>query len=208
MKPFVISPRSQPGGPAALTASPWPETHPYAPTVTVDAAWVPEELILRFDVREKSVRALETDPWGVFNDSCVEFFFSLQGEEDYFNLEANPVGRFLFARGPDRHRRTDLTDAATGRIVVEGSQVGAEPFAERWDLPAWDITLHLPAAAVPGLSAWGPGLEGMTANFYKCGDGLSEPHYLAWRAPETPEPDYHRPEYFAPVIFLPAGDGG
>lgn len=36
----------------------------------------------------------------------------------------------------------------------------------------------------------------MKANFYKCGDGLTVPHYLSWSPIVTEKPDFHRPEFF------------
>ena len=47
-------------------------------------------------------------------------------------------------------------------------------------------------------------LKGKTfrANFYKCGDMLSVPHYVTWNPVGTPKPDYHRPEYFGELKFV------
>ena len=39
------------------------------------------------------------------------------------------------------------------------------------------------------------------ANFYKCGDLTVNKHYLAWQPVGTERPDYHRPEYFGPMVF-------
>ena len=46
-------------------------------------------------------------------------------------------------------------------------------------------------------------LKGKTirANFYKCGDKLTVPHYLTWSTVGTPKPDFHRPEFFGMVRF-------
>jgi hypothetical protein len=206
MSQFVIPERTGDavGGDSAglrLAATPWPETHPYAPSVLVQADWTAESLRLRYAVREQTVRAIETDPWLVHLDSCVELFFRLPGEEAYYNFESNPCGCFLLALGPGRHNREDLTAAATGAIEISGSHVGQPPFAERDDVGIWDLTVELPTRSVRGLDAWGPRLVGLTANVYKCGDALSQPHYLAWRAPRSERPDYHRPESFGAVTF-------
>jgi hypothetical protein len=40
-----------------------------------------------------------------------------------------------------------------------------------------------------------------TANFYKCGDGTPEPHFVTWNPVGTENPDYHRPEFFGKVLF-------
>ena len=41
----------------------------------------------------------------------------------------------------------------------------------------------------------------MMANFYKCADLTSTPHFLSWAPIDTPEPDFHRPEFFAPITL-------
>jgi hypothetical protein len=43
-----------------------------------------------------------------------------------------------------------------------------------------------------------PSLSGLRAkaNFYKCGDGLTVPHFVTWAPISTEKPDYHRPEFF------------
>ena len=41
----------------------------------------------------------------------------------------------------------------------------------------------------------------LKANFYKCGDKLSVPHYLSWNPVTTEKPDFHRPEYFGLLEF-------
>ena len=39
------------------------------------------------------------------------------------------------------------------------------------------------------------------ANFYKCADGSSHPHWLTWSKVDQPDPDFHRPEYFGRLVF-------
>jgi hypothetical protein len=39
------------------------------------------------------------------------------------------------------------------------------------------------------------------ANFYKCGDKTSHPHWLTWSVVDKPEPDFHRPEFFGILEF-------
>jgi hypothetical protein len=40
------------------------------------------------------------------------------------------------------------------------------------------------------------------ANFYKCGDKLTVPHYLSWNPVGAEKPDFHRPEYFGLLKFV------
>ena len=36
----------------------------------------------------------------------------------------------------------------------------------------------------------------LRANFYKCGDLLSKPHFLSWQPITLPKPDFHQPSFF------------
>jgi len=47
-------------------------------------------------------------------------------------------------------------------------------------------------------------LKGKTfrANFYKCGDMLTVPHYVTWNPVGTENPDYHQPKYFGLLKFV------
>jgi hypothetical protein len=39
------------------------------------------------------------------------------------------------------------------------------------------------------------------ANFYKCGDKTSHPHWLTWAPVEFPKPNFHLPGFFGMLIF-------
>ena len=39
------------------------------------------------------------------------------------------------------------------------------------------------------------------ANFYKCGDRLSKPHFLAYFPIGLPQPDFHCPDFFGDLVF-------
>jgi hypothetical protein len=125
----------------------------FAAPVRTNAAvsWKPDSLNPRFDVDEPQIRALETDPWLVHRDSCAEFFFSLPGELEYFNLEVNAAGRLLYARGKSRENRLDLTETLGRMISIDGSHVGRDPFDIRGT--AWWISIIIPPQAVD-IDAW------------------------------------------------------
>ena len=65
------------------------------------------------------------------------------------------------------------------------------------------LTLTIPAEALAfhRLHSFG-GLHAR-GNFYKCGNMLPRRHYLSWAPVRTPSPDFHRPEFFAPIDFQP-----
>jgi hypothetical protein len=173
----------------------------FAAPVRTNAAvsWKPDSLNLRFDVDEPQIRALETDPWLVHRDSCAEFFFSLPGELEYFNLEVNAAGRLLYARGKSRENRLDLTETLGRMISIDGSHVGRDPFDIRGT--AWWISIIIPPQAVD-IDAWGDDVDTLRANLYKCGDALDSPYYLSWSPMTAKDPDYHRPADFGELVLI------
>ena len=76
---------------------------------------------------------------------------------------------------------------------------GTRPFKELEGLFTWNILVAIPLSLI-GLEYKGAPIA-MRANFYKCASATSLPHYLSWAPISTPDPDFHRPEFFAPVTL-------
>ncbi|MDO4827106.1 MAG: carbohydrate-binding family 9-like protein [Bacteroidia bacterium] len=66
----------------------------------------------------------------------------------------------------------------------------------------WHITFIIPISALykDKFASWDE-LKGARCNFYKCGDGLSKPHYLSWAPVLTEKPNFHSPQFFGEVEF-------
>lgn len=159
------------------------------------------ELFLHFRVEEPTVRAVAVAPnHPVYQDSCVECFLALGNTVGYYNIELNCIGTPLVGFGIDRYRRFRLDPTLLRRIRAE-STLGAAPFGERSTDAPWELTVVVPTSVF----AYHPrgDLSGSVAraNFYKCGDALAEPHYESWSPVRTATPDFHRPEFFAPIRF-------
>ena len=147
-----------------------------------------ERLYVHMKAVEKEIRAVYTAPLSpVFLDSCLEFFFRLEGSGNYFNFEINPNGCLCVQYGPDRRDRINIVrndereyfDIRTGR-----TSEGWEVF---YSIPLGFIRLFHPGYVFTG---------GLTANLYKCGDETPRSHFLAWKPVQTLKPDFHRPEFF------------
>jgi hypothetical protein len=72
---------------------------PHFPDTRVKLAYDEQAIYLMFRVQDRYVRALaQTDQDRVYQDSCVEFFFTPgpDPEQGYFNLEMNCGGTILF----------------------------------------------------------------------------------------------------------------
>ena len=79
------------------------------------------------------------------------------------------------------------------------ASAGNKPFREMEGLFSWELLVAIPFDLV-GLD--GEHLpEAVAANFYKCADGSSLPHYLSWSPIPVEKPDFHRPEYFGELRF-------
>jgi hypothetical protein len=160
-------------------------------------------IYLTFYVQEKQVRAVNTGIHSpVWEDSCVEFFFSLKGDENrYYNFEFNAIGTMLAAYGKDRHHRTPLPEDLLKNLETFPS-LGKEPFGTIDAPTTWTLQVRIPKecfifSPVNDLS----GVDGY-ANFYKCGDKLDAPHYLSWNPVLIEQPDFHTPRFFRHLSFI------
>ena len=178
------------------------KSFPERPEVHFAIAWHPEQIILKYYVREGVIRARFTeDNSPVWQDSCVEFFVMPDPADGiYYNIETNCIGTCLAEKGLSRSPREKLPPSLLTHIKRYPS-LGVAPFEEKSGDFTWDLMLVIPKEVFADHPI--DTFEGKTfrANFYKCGDALSRPHYLSWNPIGTPEPDFHRPEFFGEVKF-------
>lgn len=180
----------------------WPDQFPYCPDVTFRIWHTDTAIHLHFEVDEKTTKAEQIIPGkDVYMDSSVELF--IKPTEDnpyYYNLEWNAAGCLCMHCRTGREHFIEAP-AEVLAMVESNPSLGREAFAEVHTSP-WSLDVKVPVQAffkhdIKSLK----GLK-MTANLYKCGDGLSTPHYISWNKVETPNPDHHRPEFFAPIEFV------
>jgi Carbohydrate-binding family 9 len=175
----------------------------YRPHVEVRLCHSQQSLYVHFDVFEAKIRVRYTrfqDP--VYKDSCVEFFVDLFPERKagYINFETNALGAMLVAIGPDRNRRIPIPKADLKGLEIVSSikrPISGYHGAEFWTL-AYKIPLRLFE------QYYGSRIKSghiARANFYKCGDETETPHFGAWSPIQSPQPDFHRPEFFGRLIF-------
>lgn len=177
------------------------EEFPYLPKVSVQIAYNENELFLRYQVEEQTVKAVVTESNGsVWKDSCVEFFLSPDGNDEYYNLEVNCIGTALLGFRKKglyaSHATPELIDT-----IRRFSTMGEAPFPEMKKETQWKITLAIPWEAFFNHSLKPVKGKRMRGNFYKCGDDLSVPHFISWTKINTPEPSFHVPEFFGGLEF-------
>lgn len=180
-----------------LSFAPWP-SYPYHPAVQFSLMYDNTNLYLQYTVEEKHLQAAHGHLNGpVYRDSCVEFFIAF-GNESYYNFEFNCVGNMLAAYGAGRNNRRSLGEEYLHKINTQ-SIIRKAACADDYQ---WELTIIMPLETFcfDQLST----LKGKqcTANFYKCGDELPEPHYLSWSNIESPEPNFHLPEFFGELEFV------
>lgn len=178
------------------------ESYPYRPKVAFQMAYGRDELYLRFCVQEQSVRARYTQAnEAVWTDSCVEFFLSPDSNEQYYNLETNCIGTQLLGYADGVNPRVHA-GADTLSHIRKTSTLGNAPFEEKKQETYWEVCMAIPTECFFAHQLKGP-LKGksMTANFYKCGDELSVPHFVSWAPIHTPEPSFHQPGFFQEIYF-------
>ncbi len=174
----------------------------YKPDVKLTIAYGEKEIFLKYYVTEDYFKAEKTESnQMVCEDSCVEFFVSPENDGIYYNLEFNGIGTILLGTGTGRADSKRADPAVISRIRRKSS-VGDKPVKEKKGKFEWTITIAIPVDVFFHHKIGD--LKGKTfmANFYKCGDMLSVPHYVTWNPVGTENPDYHQPEYFGMLKFV------
>jgi len=173
----------------------------YSPEAGFSIARTPLEILLKYYVRETWFKAEKTETnQEVYEDSCVEFFVSPSDDGIYYNFEFNAIGTCLMGAGTGRHDRK----RADPRVIAEIRRLasaGNRPISEGEGDFTWTLTLAIPFSTLIHHKADVREGSIFRANFYKCGDKLTMPHYLTWNQVGTDKPDFHRPEFFGSLEF-------
>ena len=178
----------------------WKE-YSYQPSVKFRAAHTGDAILLHYQVTEASVRAVAaTDDGRVWEDACVEFFLSPEGNDFYYNLECNCATKLLLHGGPAGGERPTASEEVL-KSVKRWASLGTEPFEERVGECTWEVALVIPTSAIFRHEIDSLNGKTMRANFYKCGDKLQTPHFLSWSPIDLPKPKFHCPEFFGEIKF-------
>jgi len=192
--------------PLIIDIWPWlkPE-EPQVPFVEAKTLYSDTKIYLRYFVKEKFVIAKTTSPQGkVHMDSCVEFFVS-PNSSGYFNFELNCIGSIHLGFKQDRHsggfveledlnKITIATSLPKGKAINEATASPKEGYIVEYSVPLEVFAKYSKCNIPTKGTVW-------RANFYKCGDNLPDPSWGVWSRVSTPNPDFHRPEFFGELIF-------
>jgi hypothetical protein len=174
----------------------------YKPDVKFSIAYDRKEILLKYYITEQWFKAEKTESnQMVYEDSCVEFFVSPSIDGIYYNLEFNGIGTCLMGSGTGRGNRSKADPEIISRIRRKTS-VGEKSVREIKGEFSWTITMAIPLDVFFHHKLTELKGKSFRANFYKCGDKLTVPHYVTWNPVKTEKPDYHRPEFFGLLKFV------
>jgi len=167
-----------------------------------------------FRVEDRYVRCTHTGFQSeVYKDSCVEFFVRPKASAGYFNFEFNCGGALLatYVTDPTRVNGrvrgcSPLSPDETRSIV----RFASLPRIVEPEIPGpvtWFLEFIIPWSVLVTYTGKLGGISGQTwrANFYKCANETSHPHWGAW-APVRAL-NFHAPEDFGTLHFTQRKSG-
>ena len=150
-----------------------------------------DNLYVHMRALERNIRAEYSEPLSpVCNDSCLEFFFRIEGEENYFNFEINPNGCMCIQYG--KEKRFDIV-RENGReyFGVSVNRTG----------DGWEVFYRIPLEFIRLFHRDFSFDRNIMANMYKCGNKTLNKHFIAWSEIESEIPNFHLPEFFRKMSF-------
>jgi len=181
----------------------------HRPRTSIKALYSVDGLHVIFRVEDHYIRSVQTELHSpVHTDSCVEFFVRPKSDAGYFNFEVNAGGHLHASfiedwkrEGSGFAKSSKLSSAEAALIqlksseqaVIEPEQVGPHSWTLQLFIPFALFEIYLGVLGDPQGQEW-------TANFYKCGDKTSHPHWASW-SPIEGELNFHQPAYFGTLQF-------
>ena len=185
-----------------------PESSDHRPDVRFRLLHDDASIYVRFEVQDRFVRSVQTTYQGaVCADSCVEFFVQPRVDRGYFNFEVNAGGALLLfyiedaTRVPGGFAKYQQVPMAWGRKVQIWHSLPAVVEPEIAGPVTWNIGYRVPTALLEAYVGPLGSMSGQIwrANFYKCGDQTSHPHWASW-SPLTAL-NFHLPECFGKLAL-------
>lgn len=183
---------------------------PHRPPTYFRALYDADAIYVRFDVMDRHVRSLLTEPQSsVCGDSCVEFFVQPAPGPAYFNFEINAGGTPLlyYIENPRRRRIGGFTkyrpvEADWLKRVTIGHSLPRTVSPTIHEPIAWALAFRIPLelfAAHLGRCRIKRG-DVWRGNFYKCGGDPDFKHWGAW-SDVGRRLNFHKPYFFGNLLF-------
>ena len=137
----------------------------------------------------------------------MEFFVEPKRDAGYFNLEMNCGGAFLCWHIIDPTRTPEIFKTFTRLSFEIAREVRVQTSLPRTVDPeitepvTWTLQFFIPFALFENFLGRLANVAGQTwrANFYKCGDETSRPHWASWSPVD--EFNFHLPSCFGEIQF-------
>lgn len=192
--------------PALSLAHHMGEKPAHMPVTEAKLRYDDQAIYVIFRVQDQYVRAVADSYQGpVYRDSCVEFFFTPGADitAGYFNLEMNCGGQALFMH--QLKRETEVTPVSADHFseVTVAHSLPEIIDPEISEPTTWTVEYRLPFNVLANYTSLKAPEAGTVwrANFYKCADATSAPHWLTWAKVDFPRPNFHLPEFFGALVF-------
>lgn len=185
-----------------------PESSDHRPRTYARLLYAREGLFGIFRVEDQYVWCVRTHYLdAVSKDSCVEFFVQPKLDKGHFNFEFNCGGALLcfYIVDPTRMPKgfrdfTPLAEADAKQVVIYHSlpQI-IEP--EIIEPTEWRLEFFIPFALLEKYvgDVGHVRSQEWRANFYKCADDTSHPHWASWSPVD--ELNFHLPNCFGTIRF-------
>lgn len=164
-----------------------------------------DNLYVIFRVQDQYVKSLLQDyNASVYQDACVEFFFSpdLEKPERYFHIETNTSGKPFFAY--DSVMRKDILFKIEELKQIEiFCSLPPKVDPEITEPLTWTIEYRIPLSILRSyakITQPAPGVQ-WNGNFYKTASKTSNPHWVSWSLVDMPNANFHQPDFFGRLIF-------
>jgi len=183
------------------------------PKVLFKVAYDDEALYIIWQVHDQYIVAVADQYQGaVYKDSCVEFFFTPDADVSlgYFNLEMNGGGTALFNFQPKPWTdQQQIAKSDFDKITIAHS-LPRIVHPEIADTLTWTLEYRIPFSIIEKYAPTVRPAPGVVwrANFYKCADNSSHPHWLTWSPVEYSRPNFHLPQFFGYLEFGDRTDVG
>lgn len=184
----------------------------HRPQTSVKLSYNDEGLSGIFRVEDRYVGCLRTAYQSpVYKDSCVEFFVRPCAGRGYFNFEFNCGGVLLCSYITDATRTAEgfkeflllpPEDGRRVRVYASLAQHGPGLVSPEITEPVtWFLEFFIPFGLFEKYTGSLGSLSGQvwSANFFKCGDETSHPHWASWQPLQSL--NFHLPDCFGTIRF-------
>jgi hypothetical protein len=187
-----------------------PEGTDHHPRTLCKLLYDDQNLFGIFRVDDQYVRSVHTEfQSDVWKDSCVEMFIQPKDSPGYFNFEFNCGGTLLASYVTDPARVNGCLREFRQLAPEDDRQIRRFTSLTQTVDPeiqtplTWYLEFAIPLGVLEKYSGPSGKAKGQAwqANFYKCGNETSHPHWASW-SPLSAR-NFHDPSCFGNLIFDP-----